>query len=220
MYVTRLRLNPRHPQARRDLSSAYEMHRSLSRAFVDSAKAQPHRFLWRLESTTPGSATDEFARVLIQSSRSGQWEALSDRADYLHATPQEKKVDLDTLLVPGRSCIFRLVCNPTVTRDGKRLGLMREEEQLAWLQRQAEKHGFEVGGARVSRSERMSWRQGRDGHRITVQVVQFDGLLEVRDAALVADVLCAGLGHAKALGLGMLSLAPRPSAAACSSCAD
>lgn len=208
MYMTRLRLNPGHPLARRDLSSAYEMHRSLSRAFADSPEAQPHRFLWRLESTTPGSTTDEFATVLIQSSRSGHWEALSDRTDYLHEPPQEKKVSLDTLLVPGRSCIFRLACNPTVTRDGKRLGLWREEEQLAWLQRKADKHGFEVDGVHVRRSERMSWSQGRGGHRITVQVVQFDGGLRVRNPNLVAKVLCNGLGHAKALGLGMLSVAP------------
>lgn len=207
MYMTRLRLNPGNPQARRDLASAYEMHRTLSHAFVDSPDSLPHRFLWRLEAQA-ATMPEEYATVLIQSSRSGQWHALNDVSGYLHMAPEEKKVDLDRVLVPGRTCIFRLVCNPTVTRGGKRSGLLREEEQMAWLQRQAEKHGFEVGGVRVSRNERMSWSQGRKGHRITVQVVQFDGELQVCVPDQFAEVLCSGLGHAKAMGLGMLSIAP------------
>jgi CRISPR system Cascade subunit CasE len=49
MYLTKLVLNANHPQARRDLGSAYEMHLTLSRAFVQNADTPPVRFLWRLE---------------------------------------------------------------------------------------------------------------------------------------------------------------------------
>ncbi len=34
MYLSKLTLDPRHPQARRDLGDAYEMHRTLARAFA------------------------------------------------------------------------------------------------------------------------------------------------------------------------------------------
>ena len=47
MYMSKLVLDPRHLQARRDLANAYEMHRTLSRVFAPSPDASPARFLWR-----------------------------------------------------------------------------------------------------------------------------------------------------------------------------
>lgn len=209
MYLTRLQLDPVHPQARRDLASAYEMHRTLSRAFAPSSDAPPSRFLWRLEPQAQDTA-DEPAVVLVQAAAQAHWQALDDWPGYLRCAVEEKRVDLDRLLLPGRSCWFRLLCNPTVTRNGKRLGLLREGEQHDWLVRQGRKHGFDLGGVRIGRSERVSWRRGRGGLRITVQVVQFDGLLRVDDPGPMATALCAGIGPGKALGLGMLSLALAP----------
>ncbi len=54
MYLSRLQLNPAHPQARRDLASAYELHRSLARAFAPDAATPPPRFLWRREADHTG----------------------------------------------------------------------------------------------------------------------------------------------------------------------
>lgn len=211
MYLSRLRLDPAHPQARRDLASAYEMHRTLSRAFAQSHGELPARFLWRLEAPAPGAA-EAPAVVLAQAAAPARWHALDEWPGYLRHAPEEKRVDLDRLLRPGRPCRFRLLCNPTVTRNGKRLGLLRESEQREWLLRQGRQHGFDAAGVRIGRSERMSWRQGRGGQHITLQVVQFDGLLRVADPGRLAAALCSGLGHGKALGLGMLSLAPQPQA--------
>ena len=56
MYLTRLTLDPRSAQARRDLGDAYEMHRTLVRAFVDSPQSEPPRFLWRLEASKDSGA--------------------------------------------------------------------------------------------------------------------------------------------------------------------
>lgn len=208
MYLTRLRLDAAHPQARRDLASAYEMHRTLTRAFAPSANDAPARFLWRLETQAPGALNSD-GIVLVHSSEPGHWQVLDDLTGYLRATPDTKCIDLEHLLQPGRTCFFRLLCNPTVTRNGKRLGLMRDGDQHEWLKRQGAQHGFDIEGARIGRSERMSWRQGRGGRLITVQVVQFDGLLRVAEPGKLAAVVRSGLGHGKALGLGMLSLAPQ-----------
>lgn len=207
MYLARLRLDPAHPQARRDLASAYEMHRTLSRAFARSADDPPARFLWRLEA----QGADAFflpPTVLVQSVEPGNWMALDDLQGYLYQQVEMRLVNLDGLLQRGRTCIYRLACNPTVTRGGKRFGLVREDDQIEWLQRQGRTHGFTLNTARILRSERVSVNQGRGGQRITVQVVQFDGMLRVVDPSKVAQVLVHGIGHAKALGLGMLSLAP------------
>lgn len=205
MYLSKLVLDPRHPQARRDLANAYEMHRSLCRVFAPSPEAKPVRFLWRLESGRAGLSQDG-AVVLVQSATQGNWESLAQQPGYAHAV--YPPVECRRLLADRCSYVFRLFCNPTVTRDGKRFGLVREAEQLAWLERQGRAHGFEIHRVEVSRSERIAFRQGCGGNKITLQIVQFEGILRATDLEKLGLAWCKGIGHAKALGLGMLSLAP------------
>lgn len=207
MFLSKLVLDPNHAQARRDLANPYEMHRTLSRVYADSPDSKPARFLWRLEHGGDRVA-EEGATVLLQSATVGYWHNLQGIPGYARNLAPDKPVPLDQLLEEGRHHVFRLACNATVTRAGKRYGLVREEEQLTWLARQGEQHGFAPEKVRIARSERASFRQGRAGQRITVQVVQFDGLLRVVDPARMRLALVKGIGHAKALGLGMLSVAP------------
>lgn len=207
MFLSKLVLDPTHPQARRDLANPYEMHRTLSRVYADSPDSPPARFLWRLEHNAD-HPPEEAAIVLLQSATPGRWKCLQERLGYVRALHPDKVVPVNQLLQASRSHVFRLCCNPTVTRNGKRFGLLSEEGQLAWLVRQGNQHGFAPLHARISRNERVSHRQGRGGGRITLQVVQFDGLLRAEKPAKLEQALVSGIGHAKALGLGMLSLAP------------
>ena len=205
MYLTQLLLNPAHVEARRDLADAYQMHRTLSRAFATSPDAPVPRFLWRLEcARLPGAGNT----VLLQAGQPGQWHNLGAAPGYLLASPTDKQVALDRLVITGQRCRFRLRANPAVKREGKRWGLHDETTQLAWLQRQGERLGFTVQGADVSQRERVQVPQQRKAMRITVDSVLFDGLLTVGDADLLRQAMLAGIGPAKALGLGMLSLAP------------
>ena len=213
MFLSRLLLDPNHPQARRDLGSAYEMHRTLSRAFAPSSDALPLRFLWRQESAPAPDRGDDVV-VLVQSANAAHWAPIEALPGYLRGTDVEQKaVDLGRLLRPGQRCLFRLRCNPTVTRQGKRQGLQREDDQRRWLERQGQQHGFEVLGARIERSELASCQQAHSGRRITVQVVQFDCVLLPTDVPRLEVACTAGIGHAKALGLGLLSVAPQREAA-------
>jgi len=213
MFLSKLVLDPGHPQARRDLANAYEMHRTLSRAFASSPDAAPARFLWRLESTGPCLSQDG-AVVLVQSATQGNWEILAQQPGYARIYPV-KTVELGRLLQEGRGYAFRLLCNPTVTRAGKRYGLSRESEQLAWLERQGHLHGFEIVRVEVGRSERIAIRQGGGGNRMILQAVQFDGILRATDVEKLGPALHNGIGHAKALGLGLLSLAPARAEVGC-----
>ena len=45
-------------------------------------------------------------------------------------------------------------------------------------------------------------------HRLTLSMVTFEGLLEIKDAARLADHMRKGVGRAKAYGCGLLTLAP------------
>ncbi|MDD2989350.1 MAG: type I-E CRISPR-associated protein Cas6/Cse3/CasE [Zoogloea sp.] len=205
MFLAKLVLDGAFAHVRRDLSDAYQLHRTLVRFFADNETSPPRRFLWRLEADA-GQGAVGAATVLIQSAQPGNWEAIENLEGYRLAG--QKEVVLDALLRRGRHYSFRLLANPTVTRAGKRYGLVGEEAQREWLSRQAERNGFALRESVVTGSSRLTVKQSRSGHRMTVDTVRFDGVLTVEDVGKVHEVLINGLGHAKALGLGLLSIAP------------
>jgi CRISPR system Cascade subunit CasE len=180
------------------------MHRTLARAYAPNSEIQPYRFLWRLE---PSHTFSPSAVLLVQSDQRADWSVLDALPGYALEIFGNKLVSLEKLIQEGCRCRFRLLANPTVTRDGKRHGLVKEEEQRAWLERQGKKGGFELLGCVRGGSARIQTRQSGSGRRITLQTALFDGALEITDAELLRSVVCKGLGHGKALGLGLLSLA-------------
>jgi CRISPR system Cascade subunit CasE len=201
MYLTRLTLDPRSAQARRDLADAYEMHRTLARAFVADEQSAPARFLWRLEAGSNAWATPT---VLVQSAQTGNWSAVQDQPNYLQREIESKPFDLQTWIEGGARYRFRLLANPTVTRQGKRYGLVGEQEQLAWLSRQGERHGFVAEAALVTASDVLASRKGDS--RISLQRVRFEGRLQVRELAAFSRALEQGIGPGKAFGCGLLSV--------------
>lgn len=206
MFLSKITLDARHPQARKDLSSAYEMHRTLSRVFAPDDTAPPARFLWRQEQVRSWEQSQ--VDVLVQATVPGHWAALQQWPGYLVQLQTDKAVSLSGLVRQGAQYRFRLRANPTVTRAGKRYGLRAEADQHAWLSRQGQRLGFEVLTCVRSGNDTLSARQPRSGGVITVQAVTFDGVLHVTDDAALRSAVEAGIGHAKSLGLGLLSLAP------------
>jgi CRISPR system Cascade subunit CasE len=83
---------------------------------------------------------------------------------------------------------------------------MDEVAQLEWLKRQGVRHGFAVKVGVVSASDLLESNR-KPGSSITVQQVCFDGVLEVQGPSSVQNALLDGIGHAKAFGCGLLSLA-------------
>ena len=216
LLISQLSLNLQHRKVRRDLGNAYDLHRTLSRAFADGPEAAIKPFLWRLETSRPL----EPPKVLVQSAAEPLWDQLP--AGYL-LNLADRAWSPETVLQRGRAVRLRVLANPTVCRvptaspekpspegpargQRKRLGLWREEEQLEWMQRQAQRLGLEEVQAEVSRSER--WRCRRRGGAITVAVAQFDGQAVIADPAALAAGVRAGIGHARMLGLGLVSVAP------------
>lgn len=153
MYLSRLILNVRSYEARRDLADCHELHRTILRGFPDlpddptatgDARARLG-VLFRLESHPRTGATS----VLVQSIAVPDWSRLP--AGYLLETgnalpnPDCKAVAAAYAAIrTGDELVFRLRANPTkrlppatgtdgVRRDGKRVELRTEEEQLRWL---------------------------------------------------------------------------------------
>jgi CRISPR system Cascade subunit CasE len=204
MFLSRLTLNPRDRDARRDLGNPYDLHSSLERAIPNG------RFLWRLE-IARGQTTPV---VLVQHAGEPDWAALPETYLDAHHGAQTKGLDLPGLLEPQRLLRFRVCANPTVTRfdpiaqKNKRHGLTQLEDQLDWLQKQFSRSGLEPVGFTVSSVERVVTRKRSAERPITVLVVTFDGHVRVREPDAAHQMLEMGIGHAKALGLGLVSVAP------------
>lgn len=200
MFLSKLILNPKSREARRDLANPYDLHRTLARAFAPDEQTAPERFLWRLEPM----ANWQQPQLLVQSQTAGNWGPLHDLPYYLQGEVQEKHFAPEQWLEPESSYRFRLQANPTVTRDGKRRGLCHEQDQLAWLARQGERHGFTLIQGLVSGS---AMQQGRKGDsRLSVLTATFEGYLRVNDSQALLAALQGGIGPAKSLGCGLLSL--------------
>jgi len=223
MYLSRLTLNPRSAQVRSELARPYEMHRTLSRAFPQDAFRKTRDdddaagVLFRVDEQPRANSI----AVLVQSQVTPDWAYLNDVRDarghaYLLQPPECKSFELK--LVAGQTLAFRLRANPTKrlgahARDvnGKRVGIYDEDEQLKWLQRKADAGGFRIVRALVSRDERIenaaAIPRGEQKHDLKMLSVQFDGILQVLDAARVGKTVARGIGSGKAFGFGLLSLA-------------
>jgi len=184
MHLSRLQPDARRPDVQRDLNNCYEMHRTIMRAVPDG------RTLWRLDSP----------HLLVQSQSAPDWGRLPD--GYL-VEVASKPFELS--VVNGQRLRFRLRANPTVCRNGKRHGLLREADQMAWLERKAATGWFAVHSVLVS-SEGVT-RGDKNRCPIIRLAVRFDGMLTVTDADMFRATMAVGIGAGKSFGFGLLSLA-------------
>jgi CRISPR system Cascade subunit CasE len=208
MYLTRLTLNPRNRRVQKEIAEPYQMHRSIMRAFPEELETDQERVLFRLDARRGGPPV-----LLVQSLTRPDWSWLEDHGarGYLLTTdepnPSVKEFELE--VKPGQVLAFRLRGNPTVKRQGKRLGLYREEEQMSWLARKAEQGGFRLLSVKSSHEEVVGGIIHGESRkdRLRLLSVQFDGLLQVVDAQRLRCSIETGVGSGKGFGFGLLSLA-------------
>jgi CRISPR system Cascade subunit CasE len=235
MYLSRLVLNPRSRAVRNDLSDCRNLHRTILSAFPQANKEQggaraEFGVLFRVD-TDPRSGG---IALLVQSQTEPDWLRLSAK-DFLiddfgeFDNPAVKRVDEKYgALGEGARLRFRLRANPTkrlpllienrVGKErGKRVEIFREEEQLDWLRRKGEQHGFRLLAARVNpnvvnaranpEGKVIGWRE-RSQPPMKFGSALFEGELEITDADKFRQTLADGIGSGKAYGFGLLSIAP------------
>jgi CRISPR system Cascade subunit CasE len=209
MLLHRIHLDLRCKEVRRDLADPYQMHSTLCRAFSPPEKnVSPGEFLWRLEPETDSKGN---ARLILQSRSVPEWSRI-EFAGYFHGTP-DPPLDFFTRLgldkgQAGKVFRFRLRANPCITRAGKRLGLMQLEEQLSWLKRKGESHGFEVQGVQTSEDKMLTGQRRNSSDSLRIFSVLFDGMLKIKEPEPFREAVTKGIGHGKAFGLGLLSIIP------------
>ena len=208
MYLSRLQPDRKSSQVRKDLSSAYQMHATLCRAFCEPDETPP-RFLWRLE-----EGRQQVPTVLLQSRDLPDWNRLEARFPGYLGGVESKNVPFEQLEY-DQVLRFRVQANPTVShkahpddKRGKRTALTSETDQLEWLEKQGLHSGFEPFDFGVLQSEKLRlYKHSRQGQPITLQSALFEGRLTITDLERFLITLEGGIGHAKALGFGLLSIA-------------
>lgn len=156
LYLSRLMLNHRSRQVRRDLADCQELHRSLMRAFPDDevATGNARERVGLLHRVEVNSRTGEII-ALVQSTSRPDWSALDALGpDYLLDDPVCKDISAAyDEIREGDRLVFRLRANPSrrIHRNtpgdplaGKRVALHTEPEQQDWLLRKGEQAGFEI----------------------------------------------------------------------------
>lgn len=221
MYLTRFQINTTRRGARRLLTSPQAIHAAVLAGFADlpvGGGGRP-RTLWRLD----GSGYHQL--LYIVSPTEPDLTHLVEQAGWPTTETWQTRgyVGLLSSLHAGQRWAFRLTANPV--RDGRlphradtqRVGHVTVDQQRKWLLDRAERAGFRIITTQcdepditIHRRHTHTFQRGQ--HKVTLSVATYDGQLEVTDADALRATLTAGLGHAKAYGCGLLTLAhPKPS---------
>lgn len=200
MYLSQLSLKRLDRSVIKALGDAYRLHQTIMKGFTSCPDVD--RVLYRVEP----EERNGMVSILIQSQQKPDWVLLTEESrGAIAARVKEFSVAFQT----GQRFGFRLRANPTVTRDGKRYGLIRDESLTEWLSKKEDKlgtrfcsviaidEGYVIGNK----------NHGEKRHRLSLKTARFEGVLEVVDSDAFSAAFTNGIGPAKAFGCGLLSLA-------------
>lgn len=184
---------------------SYAWHKRVWEAFPGQPDAK-RSFLTRLDDT------GQDFRLLILSSES------PIRPDWCPVDQWQTKVVNDAFF-QHPAYQFSLLANPTrkqVIRDengvrkknGRRVALVQREDLLAWIERKASEHGFQVDSATLKTVPRPRQHFLKASSGGTHTATEFVGTLRVTNPASFKEAATHGIGSAKAFGFGLLCLAP------------
>lgn len=205
MYLSRLTLNQT-VRAQMWASNAYRVHQRLMMA-CDGDR----RLLFRVDVGAAGRA-ERPVSILVQSNVAPNWTVAFDDNFAVLGRPPESR-PYEPALEFGIRYRFRLLANPIVCRSqtdkdrGRRIGLLREDEQRSWLDRKFVAAGLEPLAVTLLDLGMIRSQKGDSSSFQTHLAVRFDGVARCLDATLVSAACAAGIGPAKGYGFGLLSLA-------------
>lgn len=219
MYLTRFHLDPRTRPGARALEDAQRMHSIVAAATEagSSADTGGPRTLWRIDRDDPRAPL----LWVLSPVRPDLDEFAADAGRVVGGVVYDSRAYSPLLerLKLGQVYAFRLAANAarsgkksTESMASKRFGHVTSSQQLAWLETRAVAHGFTLrtsmsGEGDVAVVGRRRLVFSRRGERVTIALSEFLGHLEVSDVDRFRRSLVTGIGHARAYGCGLLTLA-------------
>lgn len=222
MYLTRFRFNPARRGARKLLTSPQSLHAAVLGCFVrpeDHTTAEA-RTLWRVDRASQAQET----LLYICSPTPPDLTAIVEQAGWPTIdtwvtrpyTPFLDTLDKDQVWA------FRLTANPIRngrmkpdSKDTQRFGAVTVTQQTDWLLARAQRNGFGIcqtsGGDPdlVVRDRHVNtFTRIRGEKPVTLATATYEGKLRVEEPDHLRRVLMRGLGHGKAYGCGLMTLAP------------
>ncbi|MBN2435150.1 MAG: type I-E CRISPR-associated protein Cas6/Cse3/CasE [Spirochaetes bacterium] len=206
MYLSKLSLNLRSKEVRRDLADCYQMHRSIYNCFPSKDEGGSGSIVYRVEDyqNTLLNHRQITQVVLVVSEKEPGWHNLSDI--YLSDNQIMQYAEKIECIANDMSFRFLLKANPTKKNDGKRIALRTYDDRQKWALRKAKDNGFELIDLSV-RSDSIQKSDSKKGHELVFNTVYYEGFLRVTDVNLFKKALCVGIGSAKAFGYGLLTIA-------------
>ena len=176
-------------------------HGALEKCFVGE-RQHP---LWRIDHDSDKTC------MIILSKNLPDFEEFQEQFGLAGTQAETKSYDKHVESITDRELYrFRLVANPVITKEGKRIPLnMNSTEKYPysaddWLRDRLKAAGAEAVFVEISNVN--SNKITKDRQRITISTMQFDGVLNVFDANALKKALINGIGHGKAYGSGLLTI--------------
>ena len=205
MFLSRIALNPDERNTMFALHSSNIFHGALESCFPGERK----RRLWRLDRLNGA------LYILILSDEDPNLSPFCKQFGLAENAWETKDYDLLLKrLATGTLWRFRLTANSRKrgisNQDGvtgKIYAHVTTKHQKEWLLERAEKHGFQISEDSFDVVE-SQWKQfhKKAEHKITIFSVTYEGILKITDVDLFRKALTEGIGHAKAYGMGLLTV--------------
>ena len=209
MFLSKLILNPKSRQVQSEIANAYQLHRTIMRAFPERLEPD-ERILFRLDVGQCNSGPF----VLVQSVYEPDWSFLKENTNYI-SFPVSGGIAVKEFqigLKKGFLLQFRLLANPTYKKklegekSGKRQGILKEEQQAEWLKRTLNAAGCELLEYSIQElGIRTSWSKSEMAP-VKHFAILYEGRVRVDDPVSLKKGIISGIGPAKGFGFGMLSI--------------
>ena len=218
MYLSRVEVNVHRRDTIRLMSSPHIVHAAVMASFP-SYESIDTRTLWRVDSLGPSTY------ILVQSGMKPDFSHIVDQYGWPASKQTWDTVDYDPFLdklKDGQVRRFRLTANPVHSvKDplnkegrGKVMAHVTADQQKKWLIERSERCGFRIEDTNTENKEPALEIKSRDFQQFTrdrkdvsLSIVTFEGVLVVKDAALLRESMKKGIGRAKGYGCGLITLA-------------
>ena len=203
MYISMVCLDKRKHETAQALYNRNILHGAIEQCF-EGDRQHP---LWRIDNVNGR------LYVMVVSHDIPDFTSFMQQFGDFWVSPQTKAYDefLQRGIKNDTVMRFKCTCNPTIKKDGKRIPLnaVKTSNQPYcaedWLKDRLHMNGAEVLDSRMIRFEMHKIK--RSSKSINLVAAEYEGYLRVADADKFVKALTNGIGHGKAYGCGLISVA-------------